>query len=312
MPSTMTHAYMAHDIYNRLDKNIKKVFNNNPDEYMTYSQGPDILFFYRIFLPFGKFLYIQKFGLKVHGTNVNRLFISLTNEVKKTKNVNQFIYLCGLFTHYLGDTTCHPFVNFKDSELNKNLKRKRDYHFIVETYMDNYVLYKKNHDYKKFSCHKFAFNAKKNENIEKMLNKCFLEVFNEKNIGTIYYKSLKEMKWFFHYLRYDPHKIKRYVYNFLYLFAWYIRRDFRFLSYNFDLTEENNNKYLNLNHKNWFNIRKKENTSIKSFPELYDEAVDKGVEKIKILYDYIFNDININLEDFFGNLSYINGLPLKK
>ena len=50
MPSTITHDYMANDIYNKLDKKIKKVFKNNLNEYMTYSQGPDILFFYRIFL----------------------------------------------------------------------------------------------------------------------------------------------------------------------------------------------------------------------------------------------------------------------
>ena len=312
MPSTITHAYMANDIYNGLDINIKKKFSNYLDDYKSYSQGPDIFFFYKIFLPFGKFLHIQKFGSDIHRKKVNELFISITKEVKRTKNINQFIYLCGLYTHYLGDTTCHPFVNYTDYNINKNLKRKKDYHFIVELYMDNYVLYKKNHDYKKFKGYKFALSCKKNKDVEEMLNKSFLEVFNEKNIGTIYYKSLKEMNLFFHILRYDPYKIKRCIYNFLYIFAWYLRRDFRFLSYNFNINNEYNNKYLNLNHKQWFNIKKRDNTSIKSFPELYDEVVEKGIKKIKILYDYIYNDKNINLEDFYGNLSYANGLPIKQ
>lgn len=312
MPSTITHAYMARDIYDRLDKNVKEIFNNQLEEYVTYSQGPDIFFFYRIFFPFGKFLQIQKFGGRVHREKVNELFITLTNHVKKSKDRNQFIYLCGLLTHYLGDTTCHPFVNYIDFQINKTLKRKKDYHFITELYIDNYIVWKKGYDYKKFPCYKFAFNAKKKESVELLLNETFEQVFQEKNIGKIYYKSLKDMKFFFHFLRYDPYKIKRYGYNFLYLFTWFVKKDFRFLSYHFNLTEKNNNLYLNLNHQEWFNVKKIDNKSIKSFEELYEEVVQKGIKKIKELYDYIYQNKSLNLESFYGNLSYANGLPLKK
>ena len=309
MPSTMTHAFMAKDIYNKLDENIKnKVIIN---DFITYSQGPDILFFYRIFLPFGKFLYIQKFGAKVHRQKVNELFISLTKTVKKTKDINQFNFLCGLLTHYIGDTTCHPLINYLDYKINQDLKRKKDYHFIAELYIDNYIINKKGYDYKKFPVYKYAFMAKKDKGIEEMLNNSFLEVYNEKNIGKIYYQSLKEMKFFFHYFRYDPYKIKRYIYNFLYLFCWYVKRDFRFLSYNFNLTKEKNELYLNLNHQEWYNVRKKDNISIKSFEELYDEVVNKSIIKIRELYNYIYNNKELDLKIFYGNFSYANGLPIK-
>ena len=306
MPSTLTHAYMAKDIYNRLNNDLKIKLKNYIDDYITYSQGPDIFFFYKIFLPFGKYLKIQNFGNKVHREKVNELFIALTNNVKQTKDINEFVFLCGLLTHYIGDTICHPYVNYKNKLINNNLKRKKDYHFIIELYMDNYIVLKKGNNYKKFKCYKFAFNAKNNKSIENMLNNIFYKIYKEKNMGTIYYKSIKDMKLFFHFLRYDPYKIKRFIYNVLYLFAWYVKRDFRFLSYNFNLTEENNNKYLNLEHKEWIN---KDN---KSFLELYDEVVNKGVLKIEELYNYIYNNKDIDLENFYGNLSYVNGLPLYK
>ena len=312
MPSTMTHSAMARDIYSRLDKNIQNKFNNHLEEYVTYSQGPDLLYFYGILFPFGKFLYIQKFGGVIHRTKVNELFIYLTNEVKRTKNINTFIFLCGLLTHYVGDTTCHPLVNYIDYNINKSLKLKKDYHYMVELYMDNYILYKKGYNYKKFKCHKYAFNIKKNKDVEQLLNDAIYNVYKEKNIGTIYYKCLNEMRLFFHILRYDPFKIKRCIYNFLYLFVFFVKRDFRFLSYNFNLTNKLNNKYLNLDHKEWFNVKKRDNISNKSFMDLYNETIDKGVDKITKLYDYIYNDKKLDLESFYGNLSYANGLPIKK
>lgn len=312
MPSTITHAAMARDIYNRLDKNIKNIFSNHLEEYVTYSQGPDLFYFYRIFFPLGKGLFVQKFGGIVHREKVNELFIYLTNEIKRNQNIEQFIFLCGLLTHYVGDTTCHPLVNYIDYDINKTIKQKKDFHYMIELYMDNYVLMKKDYNYKKFPCYKYAFNIEKNKDIELLLNEAFYKVYKEKNMGSIYYRSLKEMKFFFHYLRYDPYKIKRSIYNFLYLFVFYVKRDFRYLSYNFNLTNDLNNKYLNLNHKEWFNVKKRDNISNKSFLDLYNETIDKSVLKITKLYDYIFNNRKLNLEEFYGNLSYANGLPIKK
>ena len=46
MPSTMTHAAMARDIYNRLSKKVQEKFDNQLEEYVTYSQGPDLFYFY--------------------------------------------------------------------------------------------------------------------------------------------------------------------------------------------------------------------------------------------------------------------------
>ena len=309
MPSTITHSYMARDIYEKLDVNIKNKFNNYLDNYITFSQGPDIFFFYPI-MPFKKSIHIRKFAGVVHRTKVNELFISLVNYIKKTKEIEEFIYLAGLVTHYVGDSTCHPFVNYKDYYLRKKNNNNKDYHFVTEAYIDNFILRKNGEKYPKYKCYKLL-NTKKNNKIEKMLDICFYNVFKEKNIGKYYYRSLSNMKFLFYLVRYDPYKIKYICYSLINFLLPFLKRDIRYFSYNFKLNNKDDTYFLNTNNDIWFNIKKKEITYNKSFMDLYTETVNKSKNMIEKLYDYIYNDKDLNLETFFGNLSYANGLPIK-
>lgn len=310
MPSTYTHAYMAKDIFNRLDNNLKIKFQDKLEEYMTYSEGPDIFFFYPLFPLFHKYRKINKFASIVHRTKVNEFFISLVNEIKKDKDFDKFIFLSGLVTHYIGDTTCHPFVNYKSWVLEKETGKKKDFHFVVEAYIDNYIVNLKGNYYKKFKGYKLL-KTNKNRQVEDMLNKCFYRVYKVKNMGTNYYKSLWNMKFLFHLIRYDPYKIKKIGYNILYYLIPFLYRDIRYFSYNFNLTENKNEFFLNLNHDKWFNVRKKDIKFDKSFLDLYKDVIEKGTDVIEKLYDYIYNDKELDLNNLLGNLSYANGLPIE-
>ena len=150
MPSTYTHAYMAYDIYNKLEKKLQNKFQTKLDEYITFSQGPDILFFYPILPPFKKCIHIRKLAGVVHRKKVNEFFISLVKDIKKDKDFDKFIFLAGLVTHYVGDSKCHPLVNYKAWYLEKETKKKKDYHFKIEAYIDNYILNLKGEYYKKY------------------------------------------------------------------------------------------------------------------------------------------------------------------
>ena len=309
MPSTITHAYIAREVYNKLDKNIQNKFKDKLDEYITYSEGPDILFFYPLIPNYKKYIKIKKLGNYIHRNKVNQFFISLTNEVKKDKKVDKFIYLAGLLTHYIGDTTCHPFVNYKAWILEKETKKKKDYHFLIEAYIDNYILSINGKNYKKYKCYN-VLKIQKNKFVKELLDKSFLEVYNEKNMGSIYYKCLFNMKLLFYLIRYDPFKIKRIFYCILHFFTPFLFRLIQYFSYNFSLTEKDNIFYLNLDNKKWFNIKRKEITYNKTFLDLYNEVVNKSVFKIEQLYNYVYNNKELDLELFYGNLSYANGLPI--
>ena len=310
MPSTMTHAFMAMDIFERLNK--KNIFKKEKlNEYITYSQGPDILFFYKIFFPLKKNIRIQRLGNKFQREKTNQLFISLVKQIKKTQDQDQFLFLAGLTTHYIGDTTCHPLVNYKAQMLKNKTKKNKDYHFLIESYIDSYILNLKEDNYQKFPIYKF-FSINTYKSIQDLLTKSYRDVFLEENIGNIYYESLKYMKIFFRLVRYDPYKIKRIIYTILSGNGIFFKRDIRYLSYNFSLSKKENDFYLNLDHAFWYNIKKKENTSNKTFLELYDEVIDKSLRVIEQLYNYIYHDKDIDLDKLFGNLSYANGLPIEK
>ena len=48
-----------------------------------------------------------------------------------------------------------------------------------------------------------------------------------------------------------------------------------------------------------------------SFIDLYLEVVNKTKEMVEVLYDYIYEDKEVNLEKLFKNKSYGTGLILK-
>ena len=313
MPSSITHAYIAKDVYSRLDKKIKNKFQNNDlENFKTYSQGPDLFYFYNIVFPITKrSRSIIKFGRYCHQNQVNELFINLTKKVKKSKNFDEFLFLIGLTCHYIADSTMHPYINYQSSQLIKNPSKLKDAHFKIETYLDNYMINKNEKiNYKEFKVHEFCFNLEKHENVVTLLNDSFKEVFDENKIGEAYFKSLNDMKLFFKYFRYDPKKYKNYFYKFANIFAKRIFRDVRYLSYNFDL--DNDTFHLNLNHDIWYNIENSNLKSNLSFLELYREVVLQTKLTIEKLYEYIYENKRVDLEKLFGNKSYGTGLPLDK
>ena len=52
MPSSITHAYLAEDVFKRLDKDIQTKINL--ENFKTYSEGPDVFYFYHLMIPITK------------------------------------------------------------------------------------------------------------------------------------------------------------------------------------------------------------------------------------------------------------------
>lgn len=309
MPSTMTHAYIAKDIYKKLDIKIKsKITTTNLNEMLMFSSGFDVLYFYKmILMPFNR---INKLGNKAHNSKINAFFINLINQIKKSKNMDQFMYLAGLIAHYVADSTIHPYVTFKANGMKKKHFTERDGHFQIEAYLDNYFINKyEKGDYRKFKIHDELFKVERNQDIVDLLNKAFKDVFQEDNIGEYYYKAVVDMRNFFKIFRYDSMGLKRKVYNVINIFASLFFRDIRYLSYNFPL--DNDEFYLNLKHEEWYNLKDISIKSRESLLELYDRVVKKGLMMTEEVYDYIFENKNVDLEKLFGNKSYGDGIVLK-
>ena len=82
-----------------------------------------------------------------------------------------------------------------------------------------------------------------------------------------------------------------------------------YLSYNFDLN--NFDFYLNTSNKKWYNIKNKNIESNQSFEELYEFVCQKASSIINKLYDYIYLDKDIDLDNLLENRSYSTGLIME-
>lgn len=305
MPSTITHTYLSLDILNKLDNKPKNIINNNIEDYKTFAQGADIFYFYNIFLL--KNNKVQDIGHKFHNHETNKVFKYIINYNKENKKDIIFAYLSGLVTHYIGDSIIHPYINYKAN--NSNKLKKTDKHFEIETYLDNYMVSKNYDNYNKFPNYKLQFNNKKNKDIIDLLNKLYKEFFNEDNFGIYYYKSLKSMRFVFKYFRLDRTGFKKQLYKLLDYNKLKVRRT-KYLSYHFNL--DNKEYYLNNNRDNWYNILDKENIYNDSFEDLYNKCIIKGSNIINKLYEYIYENKDIDLDKLLENKSYSTGLVIKK
>ena len=230
MPSTITHTYISLDTLEKVNKKPYEIISKNIEDYKTFAQGMDILYFYHIFLL--KSNKVQSLGHRFHNYKTNDIFKYIIEYNKKSHSEIIFTYLAGLITHYVADSTIHPYVNFL--AYNKNKLLHRDKHFEIETFLDNYMVNKKNNYYKDYKNYQLQFNNKKNNEIVTLINDIYKNFFNYPNMGKKYYKGLNEMRFVFKYFRYDKTGLKRKMYQLIDKNKLKVRRT-TYLSYNFDL-----------------------------------------------------------------------------
>lgn len=298
MPSTITHAIIGLDTINKLNNKPKKIINDHIDNYKIYCQNMDVLYFYHIFLL--KSNKIQKLGHLFHHEHVFDSFNLLIQDNKNNKDLELFTFIAGLITHYQADSIIHPYINYYVESSNETKGFSK--HFEIETYLDNYYINSRiNKNHKRFNNTSFVFNYKENKLIEEEITKVFKEFFNYPNMGKKYYYALKEMKFAYNYARYDKYGIKKQIYKTIDLNPFNIKRT-RYLSYHFDL--DNDEYYLNLNHKEWLNNNIK---STKSFLDLVNEVIDNSSTIINELYEYIFENKDVKLKKLIKNIDYGTG-----
>ena len=302
MPSTITHSYISLDVYDKLNKNAINLIQNNLENFKSFAQGMDILYFYHFINQKND---VIKLGHRFHHFKTNEVFKYIIEYNKINNDPIVFALLSGLKTHYVADSTIHPYVNYLANN-DKKIEHQNK-HFEIETVIDNYMLKIHNENYQQYKGWKLQFNNKKDEKIVDLLNKLFEKFFNVKNIGPKYYKGLKEMRLVFKYFRYDKYGIKRKFYHLIDKNHLNVRR-ISYLSYHFNL--DNLDYYLNTKHNEWYNIRNKNIKSNKSFKDLYNDVVLKASNIINNLYDYIYLNKNVDIDTLIGNNSYSNGLPL--
>ena len=76
MPSSITHTYFGLDVYNKLNDRCRSRIKDDLEYFKTFCQGPDIFYFYNLFLG-RKSKKVYNVGTLVHIKDTRKFFIKL-------------------------------------------------------------------------------------------------------------------------------------------------------------------------------------------------------------------------------------------
>lgn len=315
MAGTLTHAYFSLDLYDKLSIRSKELLIDKKDDLKVFSQNTDVLFFYNL-LNLKKGKKIRKFGIYTQKAKTFEFFSTLINYIKYNDhqyNPQVIAYLYGMISHYVLDSTIHPYIIYKTGVYKKDNKDTYKYNMLheeIETYIDNYMVsIKEKIKPSKFKCHKFCFNIKEfDKDLIEVIDFTYKEVYGIEHFSKYYLKAIKQMKFFYKVFRYDPIGIKKIFYNIVDLICPKSILRKSPLSYNMKSKKE----YLNLDHNRWYNPTNKRIKSNQSVIELYSNSLSKAIYMINEINQFFYYDKEINLKQVVGNLSYVHGLDLSK
>ncbi|MCD8018099.1 MAG: zinc dependent phospholipase C family protein [Clostridiales bacterium] len=108
MPSTYTHYAYGQKIFRMLKPDLQKRIQPYMDYYNIGVHGPDILFYYRAYSK-NK---INQYGVQVHNEPMHDFLVHAFDVYEsQQRKAEAFAYLAGFMTHFILDSSCHPYVN---------------------------------------------------------------------------------------------------------------------------------------------------------------------------------------------------------
>ena len=302
MPAYYTHYHFAKNVYQKFPDNLKKSINY--EYFLLFAQSFDFLYY-----NYGKNKFLAKLAHQAHAKNTQAFFINAIEELDNFKKEKPFIlsFIYGTLTHYILDSTFHPYIFYKTGVYKKGKKETYIYngeHRRLESQIDKYY-YTKNYslEFNKTKLYKI-YDEIPTPSLEfiNYLDNVFYKTFYRKDIGTYYFKSIK--KWRFmqkHFIR-DSWGIKKIIYKFIDLFPNHSK-----LQYFSNKINDISLNDLNMENKEWNNPADKDIVSNLSVDELFELATTKYLNICKNLNLNSYRDKSFPIE----NISYISGLDLK-
>ena len=299
MAGTITHAYFALDLYDRLSIRSKELLVDYKEDLKFFAQNTDILFFYNI-TNFKSGKNIREFGYQTQKVKTYEFFSTLINYIKYNGhqyNPQVMAYLYGMLSHYVLDSTMHPFIIYKTGDFNKKDKNTYKYNHLhneMESYFDNYLLtIREGINPHKFKCHQFCFNVNSfNPELIEVMNFTYREVFEINNFHEYYFTAGKQMKFFYRVFRYDPFGYKKVFYQLVDFVC--PKSLLRKVPLSYHINKKGKKEFLNLEHMKWYNPTDKRTKSNESILELYTKALAKTVKMIQDINQYLYYDKKIN------------------
>lgn len=317
MPNIFMHAQFALDVYDKLDIETKCFLVDQKKNLKTFAQSVDPLFLYDI-KKLKRQSRVREFGHYFHKNNTREFFINLINYIKYNDlghNPETMAFLYGFLSHYILDSTMHPYIYYKTGVFDKNNKDTHKYkskHHLMEVYLDKYFIKLRKHiKPTKYKFYEDLNTEDFSKELKEMIDITFKETFNVNNMSKFYHQSIINMKKLYKQLRYDPYGIKLFFYRVINKIApKNIALDFRYVSYYYK--ENNLEHYLNFDNKKWNYPTHKSKKYHYSIIDLYLQALYKCKNIINQINQYIYYNKKVNLVKLIDNVSYATGIDCDK
>lgn len=314
MPSSNTHNFFCNDVYGNINKNIQYKLKDNINYFRVFGQGPDPYFFYNFHLT-RRSKTVYKINQLMQHSKVNEHFVRLINYINENTfydNGQVIAYLYGQICHFVLDSTVHPFIIYCSGIYDEKKPETYKYnglHEEIEYYIDCYLIFKREKILpKNYKVYKKIFNIGKfNKALSATIDTVVKDVYDFDNASKIYYKSIMDMKKFYHVFNYDRFGIKKFVYSIMDYLC--INRCVKKKELSFHVDPMSKLDYLNKDKNIWnhpCDVNEKYNLC---FDELYADALDKAKNIINEIDEMLKNRKIDNefIEELFGNLDYGTG-----
>ena len=313
MPSITTHHIFGIEVYKNLKE--KNILKNDLLIYQTFTQSHDYLYYYTF--DFKNAKKIKNLGSKGHHEKTQEYIINIIKNIKKN-NLSEhgpaIAYLYGVITHYVLDSTCHPYIFYKTGVYRKHDKNTHKYlggHTHIEKQLDAYY-YKKyfNKDYKYCNINKEIIkNPIFSNELTNLITASYKETYNIDNIGNIYQKCIKDAKIIMSLRSNDRFGIKKGLYRFIDL----ITRNKFHLKYYSTHINKIEKTFLNEDRQTWHHPSNKEITYNYSFEDLFNLSLKKTISIIEDVNQYLYDRKDLEeLKESIPNVDYSTGFDLDK
>lgn len=314
MPSSCTHNYFSIDVYNKLDRRIRKSIEPCYNEYRMFSQGPDPYFFYDFHLS-KKSKKVFKINAAMQHSHINEHFLSLINYINDNNyysNPMVIAYLYGQICHYALDTMCHPYIVYYTGNYDRKKKETYKYnglHEEMEYYIDCYFIKEREKiSPSKYKVHRELFTSfKLNKELKDVIDKVVYNVYGFNDVSSIYYKSLRDMKLFYYIFNYDRFGIKKVIYSIMDVIC--SNKFVKKKELSFHVDPNSKLYYLNLKNKIWYHPCTRSESYDYSFKDLYKMAITRAIDIIKEVDGMLRSGKvdNKKIEFLFSDLDYGTG-----
>lgn len=318
MPSSVTHYYFTEDVYNGLNKDIKDRLNNNLNNMKVFGQGPDPYFFYDFHLS-KKSKKVFEINRAMQHSKINEHFTKLINYINKKgyyDNPMVLSYLYGQICHYGLDTAAHPYIIYSTGEYsgkNKETYKYNGLHEKMEYFIDIYMINQREKvSPKKYKVYKKIFKLDKfNKELNDVIDTVVKAVYGYDRASTIYFKSIMDMKKFYHVFNYDRFGLKMVVYSVM----DFVCRDkmVKKKELSFNVKPSEYLEYINLDREEWNHPCDKSEKYKKSFFDLYNEGKENTIMIINEVDKMLSNGKidNKKIADLFKDKDYGTGKSWK-